>query len=192
MVVDALRMDDLDDLMEIERASFSLPWPRSIYRFELTRNAQSHYLVLRPSPDLAAAARSIMRLPRLLAYGGFWLFGEEAHICTLACHPDYRRHGLGEWLLLHLLGRAESLGAEYVTLEVRVSNTVAQRLYERTGFQVTGVRPRYYSDNREDALIMTTSSLQSAEMQAILSRRRQIVADRLRAWRRELTESVSS
>lgn len=185
VVVTPLRLEDLDELMPLEQASFALPWPRSVYRYELTQNSNGYYLAVRPAAHLAA-------LPALLAYGGFWLLEEEAHICTLATHPAFRRHGLGEWLLLHLLDLSQSVGAERATLEVRASNLAAQRLYRRTGFEQTGIRRRYYSDNNEDALIMTTPPLRAPAMQALLARRRSVVSDRLCAWGRELMRESPS
>ncbi len=188
VIVTRLHVEDLDDLMPIEQASFSLPWPRSVYRHELTRNPRGYYLAIRPAPrfqkPLALQERP---LPPLLAYGGFWKLYEEAHICTIASHPHYRGRGLGEWMLLHLLDLARSIGAEVATLEVREHNRVAQRLYERLGFQSVGRRPRYYSDTGEDALIMTLSALNSPEVQARLAQRRAIVKDKLCAWARELS-----
>ncbi|MCS7222730.1 MAG: ribosomal protein S18-alanine N-acetyltransferase [Anaerolineae bacterium] len=179
VVVTPLRLEDLDELMSLEQASFALPWPRSVYRYELTQNPNGYYLAVRPVARFTT-------LPALLAYGGLWLLEEEAHICTLATHPSFRRHGLGEWLLLHLLDLSRSVGAERATLEVRASNLTAQRLYRRTGFEQTGVRRRYYSDNNEDALIMATPSLRAPAMQRLLAQRRAIVSARLRAWGREL------
>ncbi len=185
VVVTPLRLEDLDDLMALEQASFALPWPRSVYRYELTQNPNGYYLAVRPSAHVTA-------LPALLAYGGFWRLDEEAHICTIATHPVFRRRGLGEWLLLHLLDLIQSVGAERATLEVRASNLVAQRLYRRTGFEQTGIRRRYYSDNNEDALIMTTPSLKTPEMQALLAQRRAIVLARLCEWGHELVCECSS
>lgn len=185
VIVTPLRLEDLDELMPLEQASFALPWPRSVYRYELTQNPNGYYLAVRPAAHFTT-------LPALLAYGGLWLLEEEAHICTLATHPAFRRHGLGEWLLLHLLDLSQSVGAERATLEVRASNLTAQRLYRRTGFEQTGIRRRYYSDNHEDALIMTTPSLKAPAMQKLLAQRRAIVLARLCAWGRELMHECPS
>jgi [ribosomal protein S18]-alanine N-acetyltransferase len=95
---------------------------------------------------------------------------DEAHVTTFAVSPDCRRQGVGEHLLLELLRIAESVGAAVATLEVRVSNLPARRLYEKYGFRPVGVRPRYYTDNNEDALIMTTSELRSRDMRARVGR----------------------
>lgn len=184
--VTPLTMNDLDAVMALEPLCFALPWPRSAYRYELTQNPNGYYLAIRPHPSLSASNEP-GPLPELLAYGGFWKLYEEAHICTIASHPAYRGRGLGEWLLLHLLGLAQAVEAEIATLEVRVSNLAARRLYEQTGFVQTGMRRRYYSDNGEDALIMTTPPLASASMQERLQGRWEAVAAKLQRWQNELT-----
>jgi ribosomal-protein-alanine N-acetyltransferase len=183
-----LCLDDLDDLMPIERASFALPWPRNVYHHEFTKNTHGHYLAVHPALEIQHEVKGVVHLPRLLAYGGFWRLHNEAHVCTLATHPRYRKRGLGEWLLLHLLDLAEEYGLDIATLEVRASNLAAQRLYQRTGFRQVGVRRRYYSNNHEDALIMTTPLLASPEMQALLAQRREIVFARLCEWTRKLAK----
>jgi ribosomal-protein-alanine N-acetyltransferase len=90
---------------------------------------------------------------------------DEAHVSTIASHRDWRRRGIGELLLVSMIDRVTEIGANYVTLEVRVSNLAAQALYRKYGFEVTGERRRYYSDNGEDALIMSTQSLTLADFQ---------------------------
>ncbi len=187
--VTPLRLDDLDDLMPIEQASFALPWSRSAYYHEFTKNTYGHYLAVHPALEIQHEVERVASLPPLLAYGGFWRLDDEAHICTLATHPHYRKRGLGEWLLLHLLDLAQAMGMNTATLEVRASNRVAQRLYQRTGFQQVGVRRRYYSNNHEDALIMTTPPLALPEMQALLAQRREVVFARLCEWTRELARA---
>jgi len=151
--------DDLEVVHEIERASFTTPWPSYAYRNELDSNKLAHYLVVR-------AGRTV------IAYAGIWLLVDEAHITTFAVHPAWRRRRIGEWLLLALLDLAIARGAREATLEVRLSNLAARRLYEKYGFQPVGVRPRYYSDDHEDALIMTTPPLDSPGMAHRLAGRR--------------------
>lgn len=97
----------------------------------------------------------------IIGFAGLWLMVDEAHITTIAMHPDHRRRGLGEFLLVSLMDIAYSISAKWVTLEVRVSNTTAQNLYQKYGFREAGVRRRYYSDNQEDALIMWTDEINS-------------------------------
>ena len=91
----------------------------------------------------------------ILAYGGYWLMGDEAHIVNVATHPDVRRRGYGEITVMRMVEAARAAGAHLVTLEVRMSNRVAQKLYAKLGFVEVGERRRYYNDNGEDALLMT-------------------------------------
>ena len=95
----------------------------------------------------------------IVGFGGMWLMVDEGHIITFAIHPAWRRQRIGERLLLAFLDLALVRGAHEATLEVRLSNLPARRLYEKFGFRPVGLRPRYYSDNGEDALIMTTEPL---------------------------------
>jgi ribosomal-protein-alanine N-acetyltransferase len=102
-----------------------------------------------------------------------WLMVDEAHITTFAVHPRWRRRRIGEHMLITLLDLAVARRAREATLEVRLSNLAARRLYEKYGFRPVGLRPRYYSDDNEDALIMTTEPLDSARMIARIERLRQ-------------------
>ena len=101
----------------------------------------------------------------LVGYAGLWLMVDEAHITTIAVRPQFRRRGFGELLLVALAEVALDINARWLTLEVRVSNEIAQSLYRKYGFKSAGVRQRYYSDNHEDALIMWTDEIQSPEFQ---------------------------
>jgi ribosomal-protein-alanine N-acetyltransferase len=116
--------------------------------------------------------------PAILAYGGLWLLLDEAHIATVASHPDWRGCGLGQWLMLALLDAAMARGAATSTLEVRAGNLPAKRLYEKLGYEVAGVRKRYYRDG-EDGLIMTTPPLAEPAMQTRLAASRQDALHRL-------------
>ncbi|MBI4332677.1 MAG: ribosomal protein S18-alanine N-acetyltransferase [Chloroflexi bacterium] len=99
--------------------------------------------------------------PRIVGAAGFWLMVDEAHVTTIAIRGTHRRKGLGELLLVHAIDLAIELNAQVVTLEVRVTNTVAQDLYHKYGFNKVGVRKGYYTDNGEDAFIMTTDRTSS-------------------------------
>jgi [ribosomal protein S18]-alanine N-acetyltransferase len=154
-----MRIDDLDAVHAIERASFSVPWPDEAYRNELLSNRLATYVVARAGDDI-------------VGFGGLWVMVDEAHITTFAVDPRWRRRGVGEWMLLGLLDRAVERHAREATLEVRLSNMPARRLYEKYGFRPVGIRPRYYSDNGEDALIMTTDALASPELRERLDRLR--------------------
>jgi ribosomal-protein-alanine N-acetyltransferase len=115
----------------------------------------------------------------VLAYGGLWLMVDEAHIATIASHPDWRGCGLGQWLLLALLDAAIARGAVCSTLEVRAGNLPAQRLYEKLGYETVGMRRRYYRDG-EDGLIMTTPPLTDPAMQLRLASARDDALAKLR------------
>jgi ribosomal-protein-alanine N-acetyltransferase len=159
-----MRLEDLDEVQRIEQASFTTPWPENAYRSELMTNRLASYLVARMDG-------------RIVAYGGMWLMVDEAHITTFAVHPAYRRQRVGERLLLAFLDVARDRHAREATLEVRLSNLAARRLYEKYGFRPVGLRPRYYSDNNEDALIMTTESFEQAGLTARIERLRAALDD---------------
>jgi ribosomal-protein-alanine N-acetyltransferase len=146
-----MTLDDVADVHHIEAESFPTPWPDYAFRQEIQTNRLAHYLVVRAGDET-------------VAYGGMWLMVDEAHITTFAVLPEWRRRGVGARLMVELTHLAEELNARVVTLEVRLSNHAARALYGRFGFKPVGIRPRYYSDNNEDALIMTTAPLGSAEM----------------------------
>jgi ribosomal-protein-alanine N-acetyltransferase len=157
--VGPMRVEDLPAVHAIERASFDSPWPVDAYRSELETNRLAQYLVAHAGDEIAA-------------YGGMWLMVDEAHIITFAVDPAWRRQRIGERLLLALLDLAQDAGAQEATLEVRLSNLPARRLYEKFGFRPVGLRPRYYSDNGEDALIMTTDQLHDPAMRQRIARLR--------------------
>ena len=151
VAVSPMELADVASVEAIERASFSAPWPPNAYRTELQTNRLAHYLVIRVGPQI-------------VGYAGLWLMVDEAHVTTFAIHPDWRRRRLGERLLMALLDIALDRRAAEATLEVRLSNLAARRLYEKFGFRPVGIRPRYYTDNGEDALIMTTDRLDGPGM----------------------------
>jgi ribosomal-protein-alanine N-acetyltransferase len=153
LVIEPMRLEDLEEVHRIALASFSTPWPENAYRSELMTNRLASYLVARIDG-------------RIVAYGGMWLMVDEAHITTFAVHPAWRRQRIGERLLLAFLDLARDRHAREATLEVRLSNLAARRLYEKYGFRPVGLRPRYYSDNNEDALIMTTEPLDEPQLAA--------------------------
>lgn len=150
--IEPMTVADIPAVHEIERLSFPVPWPAYAFRQELETNRLARYLVVR-SGD------------RTVAYGGIWLMVDEAHVTTFAVLPDWRRKGVGARLMLALVDLSREVGAHVITLEVRLSNIPARTLYQRFGFRPVGVRPRYYSDNGEDALIMTTDPLDSPVME---------------------------
>jgi ribosomal-protein-alanine N-acetyltransferase len=161
LVVEPMRLDDLPAVHAIEQASFSAPWPPNAYRSELESNRLAQYLVVRAGHD-----------GEVIGYGGMWIMVDEAHITTFAVHPAWRRQHIGERLLLAFLDLAIDRAAHEATLEVRLSNLPARRLYEKYGFRPVGLRPRYYSDDHEDALIMTTEPLTERHMRDRVARLR--------------------
>ncbi len=185
-IVTPMEEADIPEVVHIDQLSFSTPWQAEAYRRELTQQS-SHFFVVRLRQDVALShgqpkanggLRSIARrlsslvrrrdqrpprpAPRVLGYAGLWLWLDEAHISTIAVHPDWRGQGLGELLLVAMLERAMELKAAQCTLEVRVSNEVAQNLYKKYGFAYAGIRRHYYRDNGEDAYIMTVPALDAA------------------------------
>ena len=157
LTLQPMSVDDIPAVHAIESASFPTPWPPYAFRQELETNRMAHYLVARAGE-------------RVIAYAGIWLMVDEAHVTTFAVLPAYRRRGVGGLLLSGLMALSADTGATVLTLEVRLGNVAARQLYQRFGFRPVGVRPRYYSDNGEDALIMTTERLDTPEMQQRMSR----------------------
>lgn len=145
-----MTLDDLPIVDEIEQASFPTPWSLDTFRRELQKNPRSFYWVIRPDNQTR-----IENIPSVLAYGGYWLLGDEAHIMILATHPEWRRRGLAEWLLEKMIAEMRSVEIRDITLEVRAGNLAAQALYKKLGFEEVGRRKRYYRDNGEDALLLT-------------------------------------
>jgi [ribosomal protein S18]-alanine N-acetyltransferase len=168
---------DIFQVAEIERESFPTTWPATAYRRELANNL-ARYLVLvdRAHAPVPAGSqprrRSLFDMFRrgiasmetsdfIVGYVGVWLLVDQAHIVAIAVRDEYRRRGLGELLLAESIDLALSNQQESVTLEVRRSNVSAQTLYEKYRFLRVGTRKRYYSDNHEDAIIMTTPPISS-------------------------------
>ncbi len=143
---------DLYAIATIERVSFPTPWSRSLLADEL-RQADSSYLVA--TIDGAVAG-----------FVGMWHALDDAHICTLAVVPDRRGQGLGELLVLAALRQAVAVGADVVHLEYRAGNEPAARLYEKLGFAPAGIRPQYYSDTGEDAVLARIAGLATPEGRA--------------------------
>jgi [ribosomal protein S18]-alanine N-acetyltransferase len=137
-----MRLEDVEQVYAIDVASFSLPWSERSYRYELTENVQNSYLWV------AETAGGVVGMIVM------WIILDEAHIATIATRPDYRRRGVARRLLVQALAGARERKASLAMLEVRRNNLAAQKLYESFGFVVVGVRPRYYVDNMEDALLM--------------------------------------
>jgi ribosomal-protein-alanine N-acetyltransferase len=160
--IEPMVADDISAVLQIESVSFTTAWPANAFSNELTENKLAHYFVGRIDDEI-------------VAYGGIWVILEDSHVTTIAVDPEHRGRGLGEQLLIHLLDEAMTRGASWITLEVRESNDVAQRLYRKYGFTNVSVRRAYYSDNNENAVVMWAGNL-----------RGELYRNRLRALRAAL------
>jgi ribosomal-protein-alanine N-acetyltransferase len=155
-----MQLADVESVHAIDVLAFSLPWSERSYHFELTENKHSCLWVAEAvEPDGAGTVAGMIVI---------WVVLDEAHIATLAVHPDYRHAGIGRRLLAQGLLDAWMRGARLAYLEVRRSNQAAQTLYASFGFQVVGERPRYYKDNSEDALLMTLEHIQPEMIQPLV------------------------
>lgn len=136
-----MTFEDMDAVLTIERSSFTTPWSREAFYNELMNNQFAHYLLLEEEE-------------KIVGFCGLWVVVDEAQITNLAILPVYRGKKFGEALLLQSMELARDLGAIKLSLEVRVSNKIAQSLYRKLGFREGGIRKNYYSDDQEDALVM--------------------------------------
>lgn len=136
-----MELKDIDDVLKIEHASFTSPWSREAFYNELTSNRFAMYIVIEDCD-------------RVVGYCGVWVIVDEAHITNIAILPEYRGKKLGEALLTQVMELSKQIGAVKMTLEVRVSNYVAQSLYHKLGFKDGAIRRGYYTDDHEDALVM--------------------------------------
>ena len=195
-----MRIEDVPQAVEIEREAFPTQWPPTPFKREL-ENQLAHYLVVcHPGQVWQAPPRTPLRTalarlgylvsrhqppprnqsqPLVVGVAGFWLLYDEAHITTIAVRQSHRRQGLGELLLHACIEMAMSLRSRVVTLEVRASNYGAQALYEKYGFHRAGLRRGYYTDNNEDAIIMTTDDLGSPAFREHFHNLKQRLASRL-------------
>ena len=203
-----IRKEDIGQVTDIDREAFPTQWPPPNYQHEL-RNQLAHYIVacdeektadkpevnVSPEKDLTRPASRWRRLfsrnrffsnelrptsrQYITGFAGFWVMADEAHITTIAVRETYRRQGIGESLLISIISLATELKARMVTLEVRVSNTVAQKLYTKYGFTQVGIHRGYYLDrgynieNKEDGLLMSTQDVTSDAFQAHLQQLKQ-------------------
>ncbi|WP_242972963.1 ribosomal protein S18-alanine N-acetyltransferase [Anaeromicrobium sediminis] len=136
-----MTIDDIEHVLEVENSSFPIPWSENAFRKEMEENNLALYVVVEEKD-------------RVVGYAGMWIIGDEGHITNVAVHPNCRKKGYGDLLIDKLLNEGDKKGINAYTLEVRVSNIPAQRLYEKYGFKSVGIRPKYYEDNKEDAMIM--------------------------------------
>ena len=189
-----LQTGDIDQVIEIEREAFSPLWITTPFKRELNNQYACYLVACEPEEfeeedstgtdskeNRSLWSRVVTGAQRLVpgkdeennlqtpiaGYVSVWYQGEEAHITEIAVRETRRGNGIGELLLIGSLREAVKYGSKVMTLEARVSNFIAQRLYEKYGFKNVGTRKAYYSDNREDAVIMTTNPISSEEYQAM-------------------------
>lgn len=139
-----MKMRDLSGVGKVEVASYQNPWPQDIFYHELTENSHAHYFVA-------------MMDDEVIGYGGMWLVLDDGQITNIAIHPSYRGNKYGEKLFQQMIDYGMLHGMRNLSLEVRKSNTVAQRMYEKFGFVRAGIRKKYYTDDGEDAVVMWVS-----------------------------------
>jgi [ribosomal protein S18]-alanine N-acetyltransferase len=151
LIIRKMTVDDISPVVDLDQKSFSLPWPERSFRFELSDNPASRCWVA----DVDGKVVGMIVV---------WLIVDEAHVATLATHPEYRRQGIGKRLLAHALRHMIPDGARSSFLEVRESNLAAQEMYRKFGYEVTGRRRRYYRDNDEDAILMNLDSLDAERL----------------------------
>lgn len=145
-----MRRRHLKGVMAIERQVYPRPWSPNLFLSEMTEMRNRCYLVARVGRDV-------------VGYGGVMCYGDEAHVTTIAVDPEYHRRKIGTRIMFELVQEAIRLGARAVSLEVRVSNWGAQRLYSRFGYRPVMVRKGYYQETGEDALVMWTDDIRSPE-----------------------------
>jgi ribosomal-protein-alanine N-acetyltransferase len=148
ILIRPMRVEDIPRVQEIDRVSFALPWPDSAYDYELHENPGSLLWVAETGEP-----------PEVIGLIVVWLIVEEAHIASIAVDPEFRNQRISGKLLIEALQTVIKKGFSIATLEVRANNIPAQKLYTSFGFKVVGIRPRYYRDNNEDALIMTVEGM---------------------------------
>ena len=197
-----MRKEDIPQVTEIDREAFPTLWPVANYWREL-ENRLARYIVVcdegerveqsemkvtpqKGSSGLASRLRRLFSHNRLssselpppvrqyiFGFAGFWIMAGEAHITNIAVREKHRRQGIGELLFISLIDLATELDARLITLEVRASNTAAQSLYAKYGFSQVDLRRGYYTDNREDGVLMSLESITSAPVQTNLQRLKQ-------------------
>jgi ribosomal-protein-alanine N-acetyltransferase len=160
--------EDVSQVSEIDREAFPTLWPPANYQREL-KNGLAHYIVACDEGK-----------HHIMGFAGLWMLVGEAHITNIAVREKHRRQGIGEALLIAIIELAIELGAHLITLEVRASNTEVQKLYAKYGFVRVGLRRGYYTDNREDAVLMTIEDVKSNEVREKLEQLKRAHAEEMK------------
>jgi ribosomal-protein-alanine N-acetyltransferase len=164
-----MRRRHLKGVMAIERTVYPRPWSPSLFLSEMASGRSRCYLV-------ALGGREV------LGYSGLISYGEESHVTTIAVDPDQQRQKIGTRLLYELIRESQRMGAHAVSLEVRVTNWAAQRMYARFGFRPVGVRKGYYQETNEDALVMWTDDIREPDYEHLLRQVMATVPEGVRGW----------
>lgn len=168
LLIRRMRLSDIPEIMPIESVSFGRHhWSAESFSYEIKNQIGRYYSLIHKKEN------------RLIGYCGYWIVLDEAHITTIAVDNRYRGNGLGELLLVKMLDRMMTQSVKWATLEVRVSNFTAQNLYFKYHFRSMGLRPHYYQDTNEDALIMTTENIQTKAFRDVLRENKARLIERL-------------
>jgi len=195
-IIRPMERKDIPQVAQIDREAFPGEWvfrSQSAYERDLD-NPSIRNIVACTKKEGAKSGERAVQLPwfkrlfsherqlspseYIVGFSGFWIMMREAHLIAIGVRSGYRRLGIGEGLLIATIELAQEVNANVVTLEVRASNVIAQTLYKKYGFQVVGRRPRYYSSDGEDAIIMSTDNITSMPFQAYFQQLRQVHAQR--------------
>lgn len=141
LVIRKMEVTDIQQVMEVEISSFKSPWPEDIFYQEVVNNDHAHYFVMEVDK-------------KIVGYAGLWIVIDDAQITNIAVMPNYRGHKLGERLFQYIALQATRMGVKRLSLEVRKSNIIAQKMYRKFGLVPGGIRKGYYSDDQEDAIVM--------------------------------------
>ncbi len=177
LVLRRMRSEDIaSGVMPIESVSFGKHhWSEDSFHNEMNNQIGRYYVLVKSNPDTQNTNPT-----GVLGYCGVWHIVDEGHVTTVAVNPELRGNALGEVQVVHMMMVARRFNLRYVTLEVRVTNYGAQNLYYKYGFNSVGTRPKYYQDNQEDALIMTTPDIQSPEFTTLFESLKDKLSQRLK------------
>lgn len=142
LIVSEMKEDDLEEVVKIERVSFPSPWPKEQFLMDMRDSGYSYLYVVREGKG------------KILGYFAYWLMGKEIHLTNLAVHPKFRRRKIAKWILKWVIEKAKKEDSSIITLEVRSSNILAQKLYQKFNFIPIAIRKNYYGDTKEDAIVM--------------------------------------
>jgi ribosomal-protein-alanine N-acetyltransferase len=183
--------EDVSQVTEIDQEAFPTMWPPANYKRELGTQL-AHYIIAHEVSTATDGDEAAVTNERqyVVGFAGFWMMANEAHITNIAVRKSHRRRGIGELLLISMIDLALELGAQLITLEVRASNIAAQGLYHKYGLNQLHIRPGYYTDNKENALVLASEDITSAAFQRRFKRLKKAHAQRWRYGNHPKTRAV--